>query len=720
MATSKPKSPAAQINPFINTVIVSEESARALKEFLLTCKNLSYQNYNIRETMQRVDREYAREMDWTSENVKAKIANAYGNANKFRNITVPVVMPQVEAAVTYQTSVFLTGVPLFGCVAQPNLMTPAKQLETIIDNQAVRGGWIDEFILGFRDAEKYNFSILETEWVREKMFGIETDVASSAANSAKLTPISWEGNVVNRWDPYNSFWDIRYSTSQVSKRGEFVGTSDMISRVELKKILNTDPAIIKKFTKAALESGTPPITIAGNSSITSFFIPQINPQILLNPSLLGQFNWLAWSGLENDSSQINYRNIYMRTKLYARIIPSDFKLEVPAKNSPQIWKFVFINDDVLIYAQPVSLIQDTFPVFMSEPKRDGLAYQTKSSAMESVDFQNVTSAMMNSVIHARRRAISDRVLYDPSRVSEAHMNSDNPSAKIPIRPAAYGKPLGEAVYAFPFKDDQSQFMMGEISQLSAMADKAVGLNPARQGQFVKGNKTLSEFEGVMNNSNGRDQMKALIWECQVFTPLKETLKNNILEKQTPATLWSRELKAQVDIDPVEMRKASIQFKMSDGLVPSEKLISGDMLGKALNVIGTNQALSSGYNIAGVFSYLMKSQDVDLVPFEKSNAQMSYEQAMGQWQGTISAMEETLQAVTKNIINPTPESILKFIGDFRKTYPPQPTPEQYGYDPKQNPISTNSEPTESVLAQTSAIIKGPTAGAEAGTTTGAAQ
>jgi hypothetical protein len=108
------------------------------------------------------------------------------------------------------------------------------------------------------------FSITEVEWVREKMFGIETDVASSAANSAKLTPISWEGNVVNRWDPYNSFWDIRYSTSQVSKRGEFIGTSDMISRVELKKILNTDPAIIKKFTKAALESGTPPITIAGN------------------------------------------------------------------------------------------------------------------------------------------------------------------------------------------------------------------------------------------------------------------------------------------------------------------------------------------------------------------------------------------------------------------------------------------------------------------------
>lgn len=708
MATSKskpkfsPQAPAAQ-NPFINTVVVSEESARALKEFLLQCKNLSFQNYNIRETMQRVDREYAREMDWTSENMKAKIANAYGNSNKFRNITVPVVMPQVEAAVTYQASVFLTGVPLFGVVAQPNLMGPAKQLETIIDNQAIRGGWTDELILMFRDAEKYNFSILEADWIREKLFGVETDVSASAANAARLTPVSWEGNVVNRWDPYNTFWDIRYSTSQVSKRGEFIGTSEMISRVELKKYLNTEPAIIRKFIKPALESGTPPITIAGNSSITTFYIPQINPQILLNPALLGQFNWLAWAGLEQDSTRVDYKNIYMRTKMYARIIPADFKLEVPAKNSPQIWKFVFINDDVLIYAQPVSLVNDSFPVFMSEPKRDGLAYQTKSSAMESVDFQNVTTAMMNSVIAARRRAVSDRVLYDPSRVSEAHINSENPSAKIPIRPAAYGKPLGEAVYQFPFRDDQSQFMVSEITMLNQLSDKAVGLNPARQGQFVKGNKTLQEFDSVMQNSSGRDQLKAMVYECQVFTPLKECLKNNILEKQTPATLWSRELKAPVDIDPVEMRKASLQFKISDGLVPSEKIISGDMLGKALNVMGTNQALSQQYNVAQVFTYLMKTQDVDLMPFEKSQAQMTYEQAIAQWQGTVSGMEKNLDAALKTLMNPTPEQVLKFITDYRKTYPPQPQPQQFGYDPQANPINTNLEPTQSVLAQTSQVL-----------------
>jgi hypothetical protein len=171
MARTPPKA-----NPFINTVVISEQSALALRDYLIQCKTLSYSNYNLRETMQRVDREYAREMDMTSENTKAKIAVAYGNANKYRNITVPVVMPQVEASVTYQSSVFLTGVPIIGCVSQPNLMGPAKQLETIIDNHAIRCGMIDELILGFRDGEKYNFSITEVEWVREKLYGIDTDV----------------------------------------------------------------------------------------------------------------------------------------------------------------------------------------------------------------------------------------------------------------------------------------------------------------------------------------------------------------------------------------------------------------------------------------------------------------------------------------------------------------------------------------------------------------
>jgi hypothetical protein len=200
-----------KINPFINVVKVSSDSQERLKLYLNQCKQLAFQNWNIRESMRQVDLDYMRELDYTDDNQKAKIANRAGNTNKFRNITIPVVLPQVESAVTYQASVFLTGVPLFGVVSDPTLMGPAKQLETIIDTQSVRGGWVDEMIMFFRDGEKYNFGILENEWVREMLPGFDTDISTNGNNAAKISQIAWDGNAVNRWDPYNSFWDIRYA-----------------------------------------------------------------------------------------------------------------------------------------------------------------------------------------------------------------------------------------------------------------------------------------------------------------------------------------------------------------------------------------------------------------------------------------------------------------------------------------------------------------------------
>lgn len=691
-----------QVNPFINIIKVSKDSQRKLREYLQQCKMLSYQNWPIRDTMMRVDREYARELDYTPENRKAKIANATGNTNKYRNITVPIVLPSVESAVTYQASVFLTGIPLFGVVAAPNLMGPAKQLETIIDNQAIRGGWTDEFIMFFRDGEKYNFGIIEAEWNREMLPGFDTDVSNSQS-SARISPVAWDGNTVSRWDPYNTFWDIRYSPADVSKRGEFIGTSEMISRVELKQQLIRDPAIITANITDALQSPTPAVTVTADSSILTFFIPQISQTKTINPALLGQFNWMAWAGLEPGGTQINYQNIYMRTKVYARIIPSDFGLEVPAKNTPQVWKFIWVNDDVLVYAQPVSTAFDSMPVFMSEPNHDGLTYQTKSNAENQIEFQGVTTAMMNSVIAARRRAVSDRVLYDPSRVSDAQMNNDNPSAKIPVRPAAYGKPVQEAVYQFPYNDNQSQIMFSEIGQLVQLSDKLSGQNPARQGQFVKGNKTRKEFDDVMANASGRDQLKSLVYECQVFTPLKETLKNNVLEKQTPATLYSRELKAPININPVELRKASLQFTVSDGLTPSEKIVSGDVLESALQTLAQSQALAAGYNLAPMFSYIMKTQGADLTPFEKSPQQAAYEQAVSAWQQTVAQAMESLKIVLKGV---DPQQMQSIISQFQQGLPTQPKPQDYGYDPAANPLNAAVNPEEGVMAETSSILNPP--------------
>jgi hypothetical protein len=632
--------------------IIPKKSQEGIVQYCKTAYESLNAQWDLRSKLRAMDLAYMREQDLSKENAQAKRANAYGDKTKFQNITVPVVLPQVEAAVTYQSSVFLTGHPLFGVVSTPQYIDEAMQMETIIEDQSIRGAWVGELIKFFRDGFKYNLSAVEVLWDAQITAALDTDISFSATQG-RPKEVIWEGNTLTRLDPYNLIFDTRVNPSEIPRKGEFAGYTELMSRIQLKTYINRlNDKMVDNVVKA-FESGL------GSGGFESYHIPTLNPSAPINKQKFGSFNWSAWAGLADQQSKISYKDMYEVTTLYGRILPSDFGLRVPAANTPQIWKFVLVNGSVLIYSERQTNAHDMLPILFGQPLDDGLGYQTKSLAENALGFQDMTSAMWNSIIAARRRAISDRGIYDPSRISSEHINNENPSAKIPVRPSAYGKPVSESYFPIPFRDDQSSILMQETDQVLRMADKVSGQNPAKMGQFVKGNKTRDEFQTVMGNANGRDQLVAMHYEAQIFTPLKEILKLNILQYQGGTSLYNREVQQQVKIDPVALRKASVEFKVSDGLTPADKLINADVLQTSMQMIATSPALSSQYNVGPLFSYLMKTQGARITEFEKKPEQLAYEQAIQAWQQT------TLEMAKAGV----------------REFPPQPLPQQFGYQPQ---------------------------------------
>lgn len=248
----------------------------------------------------------------------------------------------------------------------------------------------------------------------------------------------------------------------------------------------------------------------------------------------------------------------------------------------------------------------------------------------------------------------------------------------PLRPAAYGKPIQDAYFPIPYRDDQSAVAFQELGQISQMANMVNGQNQARQGQFVKGNKTLREYENVMANANGRDQMTAMLLEAQVFTPMKEIIKINTMQYQAGISIFSPTQKRVVQIDPVALRKAFATYTLTDGLTPTDKVISGDDLTVALQTMGSSPQIGSGYNLAPAFSYLLKTRNVDLKPFEKTPAQIAYEQALMQWQNMAAQVTELAKSVTMKVEGVTLEQIKEMVKELT---PPQPKPQDYGYNPE---------------------------------------
>lgn len=659
--------------------VISKAAQEGLIQFHRTAPTVISQQWNIKEQMRQIDISYIREADYTDEQVLAQLANLRGDANKIQNITIPIIKPQVRAAVAYQAGVFLTDYPMLGVVSSPQYISAAKQMQAVIEENSIRGSWVREFLLYFQDGFKYNLSFLEASWDKITTAALETDPSFAGGRQGKIREVIWEGNCISRWDPYNTYFDCRVDPYDLPEKGEFAGHTVLMSRTALKAfIAKLDNKIIANIAPA-FESATALAPLGSGQYGASYYIPIINGKALVDPTLMTLSDWDTWVGIANSAKnqgRIHYRGLYEVSIEYVRLIPSDYGMTVPAPNTPQVWKLIIVNHSVIIYAERQTNAHEKIPVFPGCPSEDGLSYQTKSLAQDALPFQQVTSALMNSVLASRRRAISDRTLYDPSRVSEGHMNNPNPAAKIPVRPSAYGKPVAESVYQFPFRDDQAGITMQEIQSLTSFANILNGQNQVRQGQFVKGNKTDGQWDTTMSNATSQDQITALLYEAQVFTPLKEVIKLNILQYQGATSVYSPSQKDVVDVDPVELRKAIINFKITDGLLPSEKVISGDNMKIAMQVIGSSGPLAQAYNIAPMFSYLMKVENVDFTPFEKSPAQVAYEQALNQWQlVALEAAKKSAQIST-----------------------PMPTPEQFGYDPSAN--------SPEVAAQRQLSLTGP--------------
>lgn len=642
----------------------SKRSQQAILQFSRAASFLANQQIDMRELLLRADRLYQREVDFTQAQRKAIQVARMGDPTKFQNIILPVIMPQIESAVAYQTSVFLQDVPMFATVAPPQFVDQGTQMDAIIEDQQVRGGWTQEFIKSFRDGFKYNLVGMECDWNREVSF---------APESNDEREIVWEGNKIKKLDLYNSFWDPRISPDQISKYGEFAGYNELMSKIRLKQFINSLPYTVN--VSDAFNSGIGTEYAIGSGGYDGYYIPNINPDAFINQAIWQDTNWLEWAGMEKktNGAQINYKNCYLVKTLYGRIMPSDFGFNgVPGQNTPQVWKFIIVNNSVVIYAERLTNAHGLIPIVFAQPLNDGLAYQTKSFSQNLEPIQALSTAVANSDISSRRRAVSDRVLYDSSRISAAHMNNDNPASKIPVKPSASGQPVGGSVYQFPFNDNLFQLNQAALNQYLQIGNNITGFNPVRQGQFVKGNKTRQEFDTVMANSNGRDQLVAMSIEADMMTPIKEIVKINILQYQGGTTLFQREQRNVVQVDPIALRQANFAFRISDGLIPSDKLIDGQAFQGAVQTIMSVPALASQYNAAPMFSYLLKTQGANIKPFEKSQPQIQYEQAVAQWQQGMQVIAAQIQG-NKNLTSDDIQNLLKQL-------PPQPKPQDFGWDP----------------------------------------
>lgn len=574
-------------------IVLTQDSQARLLDYVKRILDRHKGTTTFRDKMDAIDKAYARYEQARITGDKAGM-DTHGKVpcdTGVIPVVNPIVISNVQSMVAYWTEVFLSGYPIFPVVSDPTNKDQAEALEGIIQDHITLTAGDAELQIAFNDLGKYNLAAIECSWAPLPTYNPNRDI-SDFSPDRRITVDIKHVNKISRWNLRNTFWDESCGPSKVAEDGEYIGHTELYNRVKLKRLLNilSNEKKLAHTTvvKAALESAMATDLIVEDPEISNY-----------TSSAKRETNWDAFAGFEDESKgrrvPRNSTGKYAVTVVYARIIPIDHNIHVPAKTSPQIWKLTVVNGSVLVSAEKLNTAQDRFPVMLTPALEDGMDMQTQSYAEMTMPIQDATTRLFNARFQSAKRAIADRALYNPDLIRPSDMRNPDPSAKIPVRAnALLENPFQSAYQAIPFDTRGTEGLLQDAMLITGWQNDLTGVNAPGRGQFQKGNKTLGEFQTVMGNSDNRARLSALVIDRRALTPLKEQIKLNILMFGTDTTIIAPRTKKSLAVSIEELLATNMEFEVADGYTPKSKMASSEMLMGMINLIGTSPMLQQVY------------------------------------------------------------------------------------------------------------------------------
>ena len=544
--------------------------------------------------MEAIDKAYARYQAGSTE----EGATPCGDLFSKDKIVAPIVVSQVDSLVGYLSEVFLSGYPIFPVVSTPAKRQKAEQLEALIDDHAMLGGYARQLLMFLRDAVKYNIGAIEADWDSLEQYDLANDWRK---DSPRLDKSNRYMTVIKRLDLYNTIWDDNVLPGDVAEKGDYAGYIEIISRMQLKRLCNKLTIAEEAYNVQEV------LNDRYQSSMGKYVVhPDISASVTARrPS--SRVDWDSWFGDTPTRKTFGSGEVEKLT-LYARIIPSDFGIIGPSPNTPQIWKLIIINGKHLLHARRIISAYDRLPILFGQPMEDGFGLQTQSVAEGQVPIQEAATTLFNMRFAAARRAVSDRALFNPNMIKPDDINSAAPAPKIPVMINPLNKEgFANAYMQIPFDLRGTETAFQDAAVLVDFSKQLSGLNSPQQGQFQKGNKSVQEWNDTMGGSDSRLRLPALCLEYQVFIWLKFIIMLNIYQYGDDAVVVSQRSGETLSIKMEELRKEVLSFKIADGYSPKSKMASTDMLVNGMTLLMNSPILQQSYGtmLPQMFAHMMQ-------------------------------------------------------------------------------------------------------------------
>lgn len=516
------------------------------------------------------------------------------------NITIPVVGPQISTIAAQLAKIFLRNDPPLQMFSAPAASDIANQYNILYGQYSRKFKWRRNLLCAIRDVVTYNFCAAEISW-RKRAVGVAGESISPTTGRQRITAAFEEGEQIKHLNPYNVIWDGSVPLEEVSYRGAYAGYFTQHTRISLIQFLR-DEGI--EIPSEAFKD----IIGKSNEGSPLYYIPQIN-NVTANDKAPVSFDTL-WEGKEREEPVSTGTDKFVLTTLYLRVVPVDFGITDTRAADIRILKLLVLGSDTFVSMEFQDNDHQLFPIVFGQGEESALGANSYTLAEELAPIQNTATKLYRAEIASSRRLLADRAVYDPILIDPKEVNNASPTAKIPLRKSMHGTAsITQAYYSIPYEDRALGLRTQQANSLLGFASPISGTNSAMQGQFVRGNKSASEFNTIMSSAGDRLLQSAIFFDDQFFSPVRTILRSDTLQYQNNVKVFDRETGEFVEVDMNQLQANPLDFDIAAGLIPADQMASSEFLMTLLQTIGSREDLTQEFKTMDALCYIAETNGV---------------------------------------------------------------------------------------------------------------
>jgi hypothetical protein len=517
------------------------------------------------------------------------------------SINLPLAFVHLDDIMTYFAQTFAPNRGMFYHNATPEDTPDAAQIVTKMNNDAIQSGAYRETLLGLFSILKYNQGGYFVNWTREEGPVLVQDEGSPEPQVEMQT--RWQGNRLDAVDSYNLFKDPSVPLHRLHTDGEFVAKAELRSHYWLQS-----RAAIGRFfnVEETLENDEE------LSSLTYYRHPPQEAQFTSTDA-----TGTDWVSILSESSGYIKASGYELVTIYIRLNPTEFglirgsKVAQAPRNRYEVWRFTILNNEKIIEATHMNNIHGYLPCFMGTMNDDIMGQAQKSVAEILTPLQDFASFLVNTHVRASRARLYGTTLYDPSMVDFDKIPRGEVSARLKIKPTAYGKDIRSYVYQLN-SDMDTERTLGDLEAIMGLVNQFFPTQ-SLPSQIASIDRAVeSQVAAVQHGSNRRQQKAARLLDDMVFRNVRFAMYYNIIQYAADQEEITDVFTGKkVTLNLANLRDSNLPFIIGQGLKAIDRMGAASELQRIIfSLIQAPQA-AQGLDILGLIDYWTSMIDIDI-------------------------------------------------------------------------------------------------------------